>query len=268
MKLGYLNIPAEAVAACGGRGAAPSHGRAQLARALGFSEFYTAAPYLKPGCALPPELRPEQEPFLRILPDVPARSMPRLIAQNGEIRTFAQLPTNPLAAPVRTACDVRAQSFQGHAPLSVSWLDTDTLARHWAAHVTGCTHAARRARPDDWRVARTVIVSNDPARAEAAAKDPDSPCRAYYRSHAPAGADDASIDALIDGCVLYGTPVSVLDRLQDITEVSAAFGTLTLVDHHWPDRALARQSMTLFAGAVLPTYQAQMRHKTRKLEYA
>lgn len=286
MKLGYLYVPPvrtdwpqarmQAQTQAHTKGPAQTENRAALARALGFSEFYAAAPELAETAQHSSATRAqtgntsglEQQPLLRILPDLSVQSLPQLIAVDGVARPHSAHAPGQLAAPVDCVRDVQAQSFRGRAPLSVSWLDTDTLARHWAAHVTGCTHAARCARRQDWRVARTVIVNDDPARAEAAAKDANSPCRAYYRKTLAPGADDAAIDAHIDACVLYGTAPKVMAQLAEMAEASATFGTLTFVDHAWPDAAMACRSMTLFAGAALQTQHAPSHRKTRKLEHA
>ena len=73
--------------------------------------------------------------------------------------------------------------------------------------------------------------------------------------------------ALIDACVLYGSQASVMAQLEDLAQ-TAAFGTLVFVDHPWPDAALARRSMTLFADAVLQLHQTPTNFKIKKLELA
>lgn len=267
MKLGYLSIPPLYPDGRGPDGLdGPRAGRRDhLAEALGFSEFYAASTDPR---ALPHRGGPEQQDLLRIVPDRPVRRLPKLVSVDGASRHQDASATGLMAAPVEHVEDVRAQSFRGCAPLSVSWLDADMLARHWAAHVTGCTHAARCARRQDWRVARTVVVDDDPARAEATAKAPDSPCRAYYRGVLAPGADDATVDALIDDCVLYGTQTMVGARLREMTEASGTFGTLTFVDHAWTDAALARRSLILFSDAVSQIHQPHTQRKLRKLELA
>ncbi|WP_323764824.1 hypothetical protein [Marinovum sp.] len=258
MKLGYLSIPP---AAGSGRpaGGYAADNRARLAEALGFSEFYAARCDTGSG-----PLVLEDQPLLHILPDTPARRLPHLVVVGDD----SPRRTGPLAAPTACADAVRAGSARGHAPFSVSWLDSDMLARHWAAHVTGCTHSGRCARAQDWRVARTVIVDPDAARAEALAKAPGSPCRDYYRKTLPAGACDTALEALIDACVLFGSPGDVMARIAALTEVSASFGTLTLIDHAWPDAARARRSMMLFAEAMLDSHHSLTQRKVRKLELA
>lgn len=268
MKLGYLSIPPvypDGRGPDGPRAGNCAGSRDHLAEALGFSEFYAASADPR---ALPHRANPERQDMLRIVPDRPVSRLPELVSVDGASRQEDGSATGLLAAPVEHVEDVRAQSFRGCAPLSVSWLDSDMLARHWAAHVTGCTHAARCARRQDWRVARTIVVDDDPARAEATAKAPDSPCRAYYRGTLSPHADDATVDALIDDCVLYGTQILVAARLQEMTEASGGFGTLTFVDHAWANAALARRSLILFSDAVSQIHQPHTQRKFRKLELA
>lgn len=259
MKLGYLSIPHASGPRCPDGFAA--HSRAPLAEALGFSEFYAPPAGMDAGTGPHPS---EHQPLLQILSDTAATRLPPL-ALVGDDR-----PCRPrtLAAPTACAKALQARSAEGHAPFSVSWLDGDMLARHWAAHVTGSTHAGRCARASDWRVARSVIVDPDAPRAEALAKADDSPCRAYYRQILPRSADAAAVDSLIDACVLYGTAADVLARIDALTEVSARFGTLTLIDHAWPDAARARRSMMLFAEAIFNSHHSLTQRKTRKLVLA
>ncbi len=264
MKLGYLSIPP--VCPQGrGPGRPDAGARAQLAEALGFSEFYAALP--ETGARLSMD-SPERQALLRIVSDSPVRKLPELISVDGVSKKESSQASGPLAALFEGVGAARAQSARGRAPLSVSWLDFDMLARHWAAHVTGGTHAARSARRQDWRIARTVVVDDDPARAEAIAKAPDSPCRTYYRGTLSPGADDAAVESRIDDCVFYGTQTTVLARLQEMVDVLGTFGTLTLVDHAWADAARARRSLILFTDAVSQNQRSHTQRKYRKLELA
>lgn len=252
MNLGYMMIPQQYTV--------PSQtalrGRAGLAHEHGFSEFYAAKHQQCEGAASALSESPEQSELLRILPDSPERPAPRVITIDGKRQITRGSNTRPsLAVPSQTEEQVKSNVIQGHASLSVSWLSNTQLARHWAAHVTASTHAGLRARSEDWRVARTILICEDPARAEAAVKSNESPCRTYYSNFAEVGSSTAQIDALIDDCVLYGTLQSVLGSLRDITADSGPFGTLTLVDHAWPDAQLAQQSIALLASEIAPLVQ-------------
>ena len=246
MKLGYLFVPPSGSWAHAPK--APEAGRAQLARSLGFSEFYVpttgAAARVR---ALP---GPEAHPLLQILSGSHSVAGPQLAYTDQAINRGLAPGRTRLAAPQACEHALLEQSRSGLLPFSTSWVSTDQLSRHWAAHVTGSTYAARKSCPEDWRIARTVLVDDDAARAEAMVKSPDSPCRAYYASLLAPDADDATIETLIDACVLYGDGPSVAHQLDCIRQATAAFGTLVLVDHAWADAARARRSMALFAEMV------------------
>lgn len=252
MKLGYMMVPQQRPLLQ----QTPQICRAEFAHAQGFSEFYATK---QPDHSLISKAHsdsPEQSILLYVLPDLPQQPIPQVIAIDGERQTPQdQSALFSLAVPSKTAEQVRANIIQCRASLSVSWLSKTELAQHWSANVKGSTHAGLRTRAEDWRVARTIFVCDDSARAEAAVKSSDSPCRAYYRKLAKVGADDADIDALIDACVLYGTLGTVLDAIQDIAAASGPFGTLTLVDHAWSDTELAEQSIASLACAIAPVFQ-------------
>ncbi|MEP1585349.1 MAG: hypothetical protein ABJR46_09755 [Tateyamaria sp.] len=246
MKLGYLMVPrAEA-------NGVPTRdtGRAQFARALGISEFYTVEPQDHAMAGQTLVSSPEQAEALRTCPELSEHRTPRVVAIDGKRQaTFKPDIAANLTRPAVTPEHVKANARRRQATLSVSWLNTSDLAQHWSAHVSGSTHAGVRARPEDWRIARTILVCSDTARAEAAIKAKDSPCRAYYRKMAAPGTD---IDALMDDCVLYGSLDTVLSGLDGIVNATSHFGTLTLVDHAWTDETLAQQSLAAISSALAP----------------
>ncbi len=250
MKLGYLFVPPS-----GSRTTVPDRrhaGRALLAQSLGFSEFYApAAKPCRPPRALP---GPEAHPRLQILTGPATAAPPQVATGDAVSGSDPSWPGCPLTAPQAREDILLEQSQAGLLPFSVSWVGADMLSRHWSAHVTGCTYAARKASPADWRVARTVLVNDNADLAEALAKAPDSPCRSYYACALGPGAESAAVDRLIDACVLYGDPASVAQKLARLRQVSADFGTLVFVDHAWADLTRARASMVLFADVVRQSF--------------
>jgi hypothetical protein len=249
MKLGYLNIPKQGFAG----GSMQNTYRAHITRSLGFPEFYGDVNLDNSNCPGTFCNDPEQAAVLRVLPDLPKPAYPRIIASDELVQPLdTSCPTGRIAAPCPTTEQVMANIQKSCASLSVSWLTKENLARHWAAHVKGCTYAGKRACPTDWHVARTILICDDPARAEAAVKAKDSPCRAYYSKVAQAAPNSPQVDAMMDACVLHGTLQTVLDELDDIAATSGPFGTLTLVDHEWPNEALAITSLAALANAYAP----------------
>jgi len=246
MKLGYLMIPH----ASNTGGNKPDAGRAEMAQALGISEFYSVEPQDQTlgSCAI--GAYPEHASALRTHPDYCEKPLPQIVAVNGELQSISHASDAPnLTHPAATPQQVAANASARKTSMSVSWLTTADLARHWAAHVSGSTHAGLRARPEDWHIARTIMVCDDAARAQAAVKSDDSPCRAYYSRMITPGMD---IEAVLDACVLYGSLETVLDDLQDILATTGPFGTLTFVDHAWPDQGMAQQSLAALTLALAP----------------
>ena len=249
MKLGYLNIPKQGSAG----GSMQNTNRAHVIRSLGFTEFYGNVNLDTANRAGTFCNDPEQAAVLHVLPDLPKPAYPRIISSDEEGLHFeTPFAAGRNAAPCPTTEQVIENIQQSCASLSVSWLAKENLARHWAAHVKGCTYAGKRACPTDWHVARTILICDDPARAEVAVKANDSPCRAYYSKVAQVPPNSPQVDAMMDACVLHGTVQTVLNELDKIVASSGPFGTLTLVDHEWPDEALAITSMAALANAYAP----------------
>ena len=252
MNLGYLMVPQHNNAF----NQAAQKDRGQLAYQHGFTEFYAPRYHYDVDRSGPCSESPETSSFLDILPKPPQHPTPHVITIDGERRIGkGSKAVSGATVPSETAEQIKSNVFNKHSSLSMSSLSNNDLARHWAAHVTASTHAGLRARHEDWRVARTIIVCDDQARAEATVKSDESPCRAYYKNLAKTGSSDAQIDALIDDCVLYGSLKSVLSSLRKITAVSGPFGTLTLVDHAWPDAQMAQHSIALLASGIFQNAQ-------------
>jgi alkanesulfonate monooxygenase SsuD/methylene tetrahydromethanopterin reductase-like flavin-dependent oxidoreductase (luciferase family) len=69
--------------------------------------------------------------------------------------------------------------------------------------------------------------------------------------------DDATVEKIINGCVLYGSPKTMLDKLVAFREEVGPFGTLLMTGVDWlgPNEAWERQSMQLMAEEVMPRFR-------------
>ena len=67
----------------------------------------------------------------------------------------------------------------------------------------------------------------------------------------------ATIEAITDGCVIHGSPKTVLDKLVAFREQVGPFGTLLMTGLDWggPNEAWERQSMQLLAHEVMPKFR-------------
>ncbi len=167
---------------------------------------------------------------------------------------------------------VTAAAARGWEPISANFLMPKWVASHRGCYEDGCRQGGREANLDNWRVAKSVFVADDPAVARDYALRPDSPYVFYYRQlliklvkngRANLFKEDQSmpdeavtLDYVLDRLVTFGTPEKVADELLAFRELTGQFGTLLYAGHDWADPVLARRSMVLMAEKVLPLVNA------------
>jgi len=155
---------------------------------------------------------------------------------------------------------------RGWSPISANFVPASVIATHWPLYAKGCAAAGRAADPRDWRVARSVLVTETDAQAHDYLARPGSGIRFYFRylcdQLSAAGqsrvfkADPALPDAaltdeyLLENMVIAGSPATVARRLSQLRHDLGPFGTLLVAAHEWDDAALWRRSMELLAGEV------------------
>jgi hypothetical protein len=69
--------------------------------------------------------------------------------------------------------------------------------------------------------------------------------------------DEATVEAITEGSVLYGSPPTFLDKLIALRDEAGPFGTLLMTGLDWsgPNRAWERESMRLLAQDVMPKFR-------------
>jgi alkanesulfonate monooxygenase SsuD/methylene tetrahydromethanopterin reductase-like flavin-dependent oxidoreductase (luciferase family) len=191
------------------------------------------------------------------------------IGQGAIVKPY-QLPHPPIA--VTTAEPFSASAAEcgarGWGVISANFLLPRWVKTHWDRYVEGCEGAGRVADPAGWRVARNVFVADDERAARDYAFGPHSPYRFYYdqlgfklvragRANLfkpdPAMPDDTvTTDFILDRVVIAGTVSQVVEELIALREEVGDFGTLLYCGMDWADSRLARRSLELMAGEVLP----------------
>ncbi len=172
---------------------------------------------------------------------------------------------------------VTAAAARGWDPISANFLMPKWVATHKDSYLQGCEQGGRPGDLSNWRVAKSVFVSEDAATARAYARDPDSPYVFYYKQlltklvkngRANLFKEDQSmpdeavtLDYVLDRLVIHGTPDKVADEILAFRESVGPFGTLLYAGHDWKDEALARQSMRLMAEKVMPAVNAAVGDK-------
>jgi alkanesulfonate monooxygenase SsuD/methylene tetrahydromethanopterin reductase-like flavin-dependent oxidoreductase (luciferase family) len=154
-------------------------------------------------------------------------------------------------------------------PLSANFLLEQWLPSHWTNYAEGKRKAGKVADPADWRIARTIFVSDDDKTAlKYGRQDSSSPYRYYWsmlrkkmmlsKRHgvfkADQSQDDSEItdDYLVDRLVICGSVNKVVDDILRLRQKVGEFGELVYANMDWVDPVLAKRSMELMATEVMP----------------
>jgi alkanesulfonate monooxygenase SsuD/methylene tetrahydromethanopterin reductase-like flavin-dependent oxidoreductase (luciferase family) len=147
------------------------------------------------------------------------------------------------------------------------------VANHWQAYSEARRTAGKTARSEDWRVSRLLIVAPTDAEAQERVYGEHASNRYYcsYMRKALAAAkrlsmikprpemadEDCTPEAIIEECVIHGSPRTVLDKLVQLREQVGPFGTLLQIGLDWsgPNEAWERDGMRLLAHEVMPKFR-------------
>ena len=199
------------------------------------------------------------------------------IGQGAIIKPY-QRPHPPIVvtAVAPHSRGVTEAAKRGWTPVSANFLLPEWVASHWPRYVEGCEATGRRADGKDWRVAKSIFVSDDARTAKEYGHGARGPYHFYFkqliRKLVGAGGrgnlfkldpsePDASIsaDAVTPKLVIAGTVESVVEQILAFREKVGPFGTLYYPCHDWVDPALGRRSMQLMAEQVMPRVNAALK---------
>jgi alkanesulfonate monooxygenase SsuD/methylene tetrahydromethanopterin reductase-like flavin-dependent oxidoreductase (luciferase family) len=167
---------------------------------------------------------------------------------------------------------VTEAAARGWEPISANFLMPNWVKSHWPKYVEGCEKAGRPALAANWRVAKSIFVADNEAKARDYVMAPNSPYRQYYGSllaklkkggrtelfkTSREMPDEAvTLEHVVDKLVTWGSPQKVTEELLAFREDVGDFGTLLYAGKDWLDPALGRRSMVLMAEKVLPAINA------------
>ena len=191
------------------------------------------------------------------------------LGQGAMLKPF-QRPHPPIVitAILPDSNGIAAAAARGWTPISANFVHPWVIATHWRKYAEGCARGGREAKPEDWRVAKSIFVADDDATLRRMTHAPGNPFAHYFRNlqrkaqggrgnaffkHDPAVPDDALTDEYLTRQMLIGGTVNqVVERLLAFRETVGAFGTLLYCGHDWADPVAMRRSMQLMAEEVLP----------------
>jgi alkanesulfonate monooxygenase SsuD/methylene tetrahydromethanopterin reductase-like flavin-dependent oxidoreductase (luciferase family) len=182
-----------------------------------------------------------------------------------------QKPHPPIATSVMGPASFLAKlaGQRGWIPISANFAAEGHLLGHWKTYSAGAAESGYEADPSIWRVARSILVSDDEARACDYVANPESGLHFYFdylfqnvrrrpgainnfKTDPSHGDDMVNARYMVDGMVIAGTPDTVLDQLVALRDRLGPFGTLVMCAHDWDDKALWTRSMQLLAEEVMP----------------
>jgi alkanesulfonate monooxygenase SsuD/methylene tetrahydromethanopterin reductase-like flavin-dependent oxidoreductase (luciferase family) len=170
---------------------------------------------------------------------------------------------------------VTEAAARGWDPISANFLMPQWVKSHWPKYVEGCERAGRKADPANWRVAKSIFVTDDDKTAKAYVTDPGSPYRYYYsqlftklkkggrvelfKMHRNQPDSEITLDGICDQLIIHGSPDKVADEILKFRDQVGDFGTLLYAGKDWRDPELGKRSMTLLAEKVLPKVNAAIK---------
>ena len=199
-----------------------------------------------------------------IIPGLGIGFMPKPFQKSG--------PPVTMSVSSRNSPTARVAGQQGWGILSGNNMPANAVATHWQSYGKACAEAGRTARSENWRVSRNIMVA--PSDAEAhdrvfSAQGSNHYFYTYMREVLsrvgilsvmkpdPNMADEqATVEVITEGCVLYGSPKTMLDKLVAFREEVGPFGTLLMTGLDWsgPNEAWERE----FDAAPCPRSDAEI----------
>ena len=163
---------------------------------------------------------------------------------------------------------ISAAAARGWTPISANFVHPWVIKTHYPKYAEGCARAGREARPEDWRVAKSIFVADDDATVRRVTRAPANIFGDYFRNlqrkaqrtrgnaffkHDPSVPDSAITEEyMTEHLLIAGTVNEVVDKLLAFREFIGPFGTLLYCGHDWSDARAMRRSMELMAEKVMP----------------
>lgn len=214
--------------------------------------------------------------------DIDSQCIPHLGI--GPMRKPFQKPYPPLAVSAMSpsSSTARLAGERGWGMVSANFMPVANAKTHWEQYCVGAEAAGRRPDRAQWRLARSILVTESDAEARDYLATPKNSYRWYYsylrdnlatfkllKIFKPDQAipdEDVTPDACLDWIVIAGAPDLVLDRLVAMVDEIGWFGTLLLTHKDWDKPALHQRSMRMFAERVMPRFRQHMESRRQAAE--
>jgi alkanesulfonate monooxygenase SsuD/methylene tetrahydromethanopterin reductase-like flavin-dependent oxidoreductase (luciferase family) len=199
-----------------------------------------------------------------IIPELGIGYMPKPFRKGG--------PPISMSVSSRESATARVAAKNGWGIISANNIPCDALGSHWQTYSKACAEAGKPARGENWRVARNIMIAPSDAEARDRVYSEHGSNRYFYtymrevlsrvgllsalKPRVDMTDDEATVDVITEGSVLYGSPKTMLDKLVAFRDATGPFGTLLMTGLDWsgPNGAWERESMRLLAEDVMPKF--------------
>jgi alkanesulfonate monooxygenase SsuD/methylene tetrahydromethanopterin reductase-like flavin-dependent oxidoreductase (luciferase family) len=158
------------------------------------------------------------------------------------------------------------------AGISASYISLEWVRAHISAYIQAKEDSGFDPDAADWRVARSIFVTDDEATARSYAMTENGPYSFYFFNvmtklasmSAPSDQQPVppiratDVAEMVRKRVIAGTVDQVVRQILELRSIVGPFGTLLYTGHDWIDPPLARRSMELMAEEVMPRVNAAL----------
>ena len=197
----------------------------------------------------------------------------------GPMRKPYQKPYPPIAVSAMSPSSPTARfaGERGWGLISANFTPVGHAKSHWHQYCAGAAAAGRHPDRTEWRLARSILVTETDQEAADYLSDDRSSYGWYYaylrdnlsnykllKIFKPSETipDDAvTVQQCFDWMVLHGSAQRVLDQLVAIVDEVGPFGTLLLTHKDWDKPELHKHSMVLLAEKVMPKLRQHLENR-------
>jgi alkanesulfonate monooxygenase SsuD/methylene tetrahydromethanopterin reductase-like flavin-dependent oxidoreductase (luciferase family) len=187
-----------------------------------------------------------------------------------------QKPYPPLAVSAMSPASstARLAGERGWGLVSANFMPVVHAKSHWEQYCIGAELAGKRPDRAQWRLARSVLVTESDAEAADYLANESSAFGWYYaylrdnlgtykllKIFKPVESipdSEVTIRNCMDWMVISGGPNKVLDQLVALVDEVGWFGTLLMTHKDWDQPALHQKSMRLMAEQVMPRFRRHL----------
>jgi alkanesulfonate monooxygenase SsuD/methylene tetrahydromethanopterin reductase-like flavin-dependent oxidoreductase (luciferase family) len=186
-----------------------------------------------------------------------------------------RLPHPPIAITARSvdSFGVKAAAERGWGVVSANFVAERVVEGHWRTLSAALAANGKRADGRNWRVARNVCIAPTDAEARDRMFHAEGANRYYFhylsnlarraglletlKPRADTPDEAVTLEAIIEDCVICGSPRTVLDRLVAFRERVGPFGHMLMAGLDWsgPNAAWEAETMRRLAEEVMPPFR-------------